>query len=72
MKQIHKEKCAFERGKRCDALTKKSCAGCSFYKTCDELGDGRDSAAARIARTDPDLKQYIRYKYYGDRRRYNE
>ena len=69
--RMNKERCAFDRGKRCEALTKKDCHGCSFYKTCDELGEGRDSAAVRMAKLDPDLKTYIRFKYYGDRRRYD-
>ena len=64
------DKCAFDLGEKCAAMTERKCPGCHFFKTQEELKEGRDKAAKRVASLDPDLKQYIRHKYYGDRRRY--
>lgn len=64
------KRCAFDCGDKCYALTVRECKGCSFYKTKEELREGRDQAEARVLRLDPDLKMYIRYKYYGGQRKY--
>lgn len=45
---MDREKCAFDKGKHCKALTKKACEGCTFYKTVAELQRGREKADARI------------------------
>ncbi len=39
-----KEKCVFDKGNKCGALTKKDCEGCNFYKTKDQLINGRKVA----------------------------
>ena len=69
-KSYNAKKCAFDRGEDCRALNAKECRGCNFYKTEEELREGRDKAEAKVLRLEPALKIYIRYKYYGGRRTY--
>ena len=64
------KKCAFDCGEDCRALNAKECERCSFYKTEEELREGRERATAKVLMLDPQFKEYIRYKYYGGRGRY--
>lgn len=46
---IFPDRCAFDEGKkRCRALNKKECQGCTFFKTEEELAAGREKAGERI------------------------
>lgn len=65
-------KCAFDCGDSCKAMKEKICIGCSFYKTQEELEDGRDKAAVAVANLEPKLKNHIRKKYYGGRRAFKD
>lgn len=38
------EKCRFDMGKRCVALTTKECEGCTFRKTEEEFNSGVEHA----------------------------
>ena len=59
-----KKDCAFSSGRKCAVLTRYTCAWCSFYKTRQQLDEGRKKAAERL-KTLPDTKQmYITAKYY--------
>ena len=40
--------CAFDRGKKCFALTTKKCNGCNFYKTKEQLKAGREKSTDRL------------------------
>ena len=60
--------CAFDLGKKCGAVTEKKCAGCKFFKTEEQLKEGRSKAAERIRRLDPELKSYLFHKYFPRRR----
>ncbi len=64
-------KCAFDCHGKCTALNEQKCIGCNFYKTEEELQEGRDKAVARVMKLEPEFKRYVREKYYGDRRRYD-
>jgi hypothetical protein len=63
-------KCAFDLDKKCAALDKKECKGCGFFKTKEELDEGRKKADARIISLETPLREYIMGKYYGGRRIY--
>lgn len=65
---MNKERCAFDGEDRCNALKEKVCFGCGFYKTKEELAEGRDKAAVKVAELEPELREHIRHKYYGGRR----
>lgn len=71
VKTMNKERCAFDRGEDCGALKDKVCLGCSFFKTQEELDEGRDKAAIKVSQLEPKLRNHIRNKYYGGRRIYN-
>ena len=62
------DKCGFDYGDSCKALSEKICLGCSFYKTKEEIAEVRDKAAVAVANLEPKLKNHIRKKYYGGRR----
>ena len=48
-KTKHEEKCAFEESEfKCSALNVKKCAGCTFYKTEEQLYIGRKKAERRL------------------------
>lgn len=55
------EKCAFDRDFDCSALVHKQCEGCPFYKTVEQLEQGRKASIARLVTLD-NLEYYI-YKY---------
>lgn len=56
--------CAFERDEySCSALCVKSCKGCHFFKTQEELDAGRDRADDRIATLPEEQQEKIKKKY---------
>lgn len=63
-----KKDCAFYDEDRCKALNEMKCQRCRFYKTKEELQEGRAKAAKKVAQLEPELKEHIRHKYYGGRR----
>lgn len=65
------KRCAFDGDDRCNALKDKVCLGCSFFKTKEELNEGRDKAAIRVAHLEKGERDHIRHKYYGGRRVFN-
>lgn len=56
--------CAFDRDKFCAALKEKQCEGCAFYKTKEELIEGRQKAAERLDNLPIRQKIHIARKYY--------
>ena len=56
--------CVFNKGEECDALREKKCAGCSFYKTSEELKEGRAKAFERIEKLPLAERVVIHRKYY--------
>lgn len=60
-------KCVFDFGDRCKCLKVKECSGCHFYKTEEQLNEGRDKATVRVAGLAPKPRHHIRNKYYGGR-----
>ena len=67
-----KEICAFDREEKCAALKEKICFGCSFYKTKEELMEGREKAAIRVSRLEPTYRRNIKDKYYDGRRAFKD
>ena len=62
--------CAFERGKQCIALREKKCLLCPFYKTEEQLEEGRKKARNRIRHLPEGKQKIIKTKYsvkLGDR-----
>lgn len=59
--------CAFEKVGGCIALKDKQCFCCHFFKTREELEEGRDKARLRINELPPEEKIYISRKYYEGR-----
>lgn len=66
------EKCVFDMGDKCKAMTKKKCLCCHFQKTAEELEAGREKAAKKVSQLEPALQEYIRHKYYGGRRAFRD
>lgn len=66
------DKCAFDLGKRCHAITEKKCKGCKFYKTKEQLKEGRERATARLMTLDRELLNDINRKYYTGRSRFED
>ena len=58
-------KCAFDVGEKCSALTEKNCTGCRFRKTEEEFTHGRKKALVRLKTLPLDIQLYIYGKYYG-------
>ena len=58
------DKCAFDRDDMCTALDEKSCLGCRFRKTEQELYEGRVKAADRLDSLSKRQKIHIARKYY--------
>jgi hypothetical protein len=69
---MDKEICVFDREEECAALKDKFCLGCSFYKTKEELMEGRDKAAIRVSRLEPTHRRNIKDKYYDGRRAFKD
>lgn len=63
------DKCAFDKGYKCSALTSKMCAGCKFRKTKQELEEGRRKAMERIQES-PNRDRIIEKYYSGMRREF--
>lgn len=66
------DKCAFDNGNKCHAVTDKVCLGCKFRKTKEELKAGREKASARLMTLDRTLLNEIKQKYYTGRRGIDE
>lgn len=64
-------KCAFDiGGVRCAALTKRSCSGCTFRQTEEELRAGREKTTARLSTLPDEQQSQIFEKYLnGDNRK---
>lgn len=48
----------------CQALERKRCAGCAFYKSQNEQLRANERAKARLDRLEREQRRYIRAKYY--------
>ena len=59
------EKCVFNRGKKCAAISPKKCTNCAFRKTEAELMAGREKALERLKTLPPAQYEAIMKKYYG-------
>lgn len=62
------EKCAFDKGRKCEVLSTKKCEKCSFRKTAEELKAGREQAQERLEKLPKKQHDAIMKKYYGLRR----
>ena len=62
------EKCYFDNGRKCIALTSRFCTGCSFFKTEQQFKDGRKMALERI-KSIPDGTKLL--EKYGEQRTLN-
>lgn len=56
--------CAFEKGNICTALREKTCKGCTFMKTKEELIEGRKRAMDRIHNLPNPKRYYIIHTYH--------
>lgn len=59
------EKCTFDKGDKCVALTDHDCEGCPFRKTKEELLAGRRRARAMREKLPKEQREAIEEKYYG-------
>ncbi len=57
-------KCTFDCGEHCIALTEKSCKGCEFKKTDEQLAEGRKKAQLKLFMLPAQKLKAIREKYY--------
>ena len=57
-------KCAFDNGDKCNAMTEKKCLGCKFRKTEEELKAGREKSLARLETFPLAWKMHIKRKYH--------
>lgn len=57
--------CAFDRGTECSACNDKTCEGCNFYKTHEELVAGRQKFFARLHLIPRVDRIHILETYYG-------
>lgn len=64
-------KCAFDLDDKCAALTNKECKGCHFFKTQQELEEGRKKANERLGRLDRILRENLINEYYGGKSPFN-
>lgn len=55
--------CFAYKRRSCQALTKKKCDGCSFYKTKEEFEAGQKKAMERIKTLDKNLQEHIKETY---------
>lgn len=60
------DKCAFEVGCVCAALTKKKCDKCSFRRSEEDLREGRRKASERIKTLPEEQQKHIASTYYND------
>lgn len=58
------EKCTFDKGDKCVALTEHDCEGCPFRKTKEELLVGRRKARAMLEKLPKEKRDTIEDKYY--------
>lgn len=66
--KIMNNKCVFNIGNKCGALTTKKCEKCSFYKTAEELKNGRQKSLKRLDMIDGGVELFR--KYYCEETRY--
>lgn len=59
------EKCTFDKGEKCVALSVHDCEGCPFRKTKEELLAGRRKARAMLNKLPQERRDAIDKKYYG-------
>lgn len=60
--------CAFDRKTHCAALTDRDCPGCCFFKTPEQLDEGRERAIDRIYKLPEEQQDHIRQKYKNEYR----
>jgi hypothetical protein len=58
------DKCAFEVGCACAALTKKKCDKCYFRRSEEDLREGRRKASERIKTLPEEQQKHITSLYY--------
>jgi hypothetical protein len=59
--------CFADYGNGCKALTVKKCKGCSFFKTREEVREGRIKAIQRILSLDKETRDFIIETYYNSK-----
>lgn len=59
-----KTKCAFDAGRKCNALANKRCNGCAFFKTVEEVKKSRTQTEKRIRSLPRCVQLGIFSKYY--------
>ena len=60
---MNDNRCVFDRGGFCAALTSRECANCRFKKTKEELERGRRKAIVRVLGLPRQRFQYIKLTY---------
>ena len=58
------KECAFYRDKTCAALKQKKCKGCRFFKTEEQLEEGRNRAKERVMKLPMEQRLHIASMYY--------
>lgn len=61
---MSRKSCAFSLGRRCAVLTRWTCAGCSFFKTKEQLDEGRKKAEERLKTLPNWVQVSIRETYH--------
>lgn len=62
------DKCVFYRSdNNCAALVTKRCGGCAFFKTAEQLEEGRRRSEARIERLPRQKREHIKETYRSSR-----
>lgn len=59
------KECVFYQGKKCAALNQKKCGGCRFFKTEEQLEEGRKRAKDRVMSLPLEQRLHIASVYYG-------
>ena len=60
---MNDNRCVFDRGGFCAALTSRECAICRFKKTKEELEEGRKKAIMRVRGLPRQKFQYLKLTY---------
>lgn len=55
--------CTFDNGKTCSVLRRGNCKGCSFFKTEEQLLEGRAKARERLFSLPKATQVWIQEKY---------
>lgn len=61
--------CAFDNGNSCLVLNEKTCSGCTFYKTEEQLNEGRKKVDRLLKRLPPEQQRHYDEKYHNTRTR---